>query len=101
MDIASGIMTTAERATATPRTTIGDLQGMHNNAISELEEVAHTVASKIDPIRVRREMNQPTLAGAEKFGGETSPVGLEIITQTSRVQDITRYLRTVLNEIEF
>lgn len=87
-------------AAAVPRTTIVDLQQMHGNAISELDEVVHTLTGKIDPIRVRKETAVPSLAGAEKFGGEASPVAMEIITQTARVQEITRYLRMVLSEIE-
>lgn len=101
MDIASGIMT-AERATAAPRTTIGDLQGMQGAAITELDEVAHVLASKISPVRVvppEKAAPLPSLAG--DYRGDVSPVAAEIIAQTERIQDVTRYLRTVLNEIEF
>lgn len=83
------------------RTTIGDLQGMHGQAISELDEVVHALCSRIDPIRVRRELGVPTLAESPGGINESSPVGAEIIGQTARVQDITRYVRGVLSEIEF
>jgi hypothetical protein len=90
------------RAEATPSRTIGDLQDMQNNAISELDEVVHTLGSKIDPVRVRREMKLPSISDeVAGISGDTSPVGAEIAGQTARIMDITRYVRGVLSEIEF
>jgi len=94
------ISTNERAAVEAARPSIGDLQSMQSNAISELDEVIHVLCSRIDPVRVRRETKVPTMAGDTLANAETSPVGAEIISQVSRLQDITRYVRGVLSEIE-
>lgn len=82
------------------RPTIHDLQAAHSHAISELDEVVRALGSRIDPVRVRREVPAPMMS-ADVSTADTSPVGAVIIGQTSAVRDITDYARSVLSEIEF
>lgn len=80
---------------------IGDLQGQQNMAISECIEVAHALRARLEPIRTPP---QPETSGSVPTEAPAlptqSPIAVEVISQTERINDITRILRAALSEIE-